>query len=1089
MLFADRQAGLIMRVNADHRRAGAGTREALVPVHRTRQGRVRLEVAGLYRSEVLKALLEERLAALAGVRQVRASALTGRVMVTFGNELRFEQLCEAIVEVLPACAQQAPASTQGPAGESAARRELDAEAVAWRASLAPTDSFAAPLRMLASGLAALPGALASLRSDLLGSLAASSINAEGVGAPQPIEPWFAMDLMQILQRLGGSVEQGLSQSEAGARLQHYGENSLAAAAKRGDIAIFISQFNSLPVGLLGASALVAVLTGGLLDAGVILGVVLINGVIGFVTERQAERTIASLSQTGVREVKLLRNGTTLTIPVEQVVPGDVLLLAPGTYVAADLRLLRVHRLTVDESALTGESLPVRKDADFTAKEDTALGDRKNMAYMGTHVTGGNGRGLVVATAAATELGQIQTMVGEAEAPETPMQKQLGRMGSQLALLSGGVCAGVFGIGVLRGYAWLEMLKASVSLAVAAVPEGLPAVATTTLAMGIGDMRKRNVAVRHIDAVETLGSVQVFCMDKTGTLTMNRMAVVALHAGGEALKVAEHRITGHQGEAIDALGRDELVRLMQVVALCSETELKGAPGQWSYDGSATENALVELAVESGIDVRALRDEQPTLKTRYRAEGRPYMVTLHPSRDGKHLLAVKGSPDEVLALCTQALEGGERVDLSDRQRDAIRLANERMAGNALRVLAVAYLELSLATMPSDLAGLVWLGLAGMADPMRPGMDQLIREYHAAGIETIMITGDQSATAQAIGKQLGLSGDKPLQVLESTKLDEMDAELLAGLVRNTHVFARVSPAHKLKIVRALQEAGLVVAMTGDGINDGPALKAADIGVAMGKTGTNVAREVSDVVLEDDNLHTMTIAIGQGRTIYNNIRKMIHFMVSTNLTEIEVMLGGVILGWGEVMNPMQLLWINLVTDIFPGLALAMEPAEPGIMQRPPRSPDEAIIAGDDLKRMLFESGAIGVGTMGAFIYGMRKYGLGPAPSTLAFNTLVLNELAHALSSRSKYRNVFGGETLEPNKHLTRAILGMAALQVVVSLVPGARKLLGTTPLGWMDLAAIGAGVLLPLIVNEATKPGWSPLPQPDANGDEQVASISRPA
>jgi Ca2+-transporting ATPase len=393
---------------------------------------------------------------------------------------------------------------------------------------------------------------------------------------------------------------------------------------------------------------------------------------------------------------------------------------------------------------------------------------------------------------------------------------------------------------------------------------------------------------------------------------------------------------------------------------------------------------------------------------------------------------------------------------------------MAGQALRVLGAAYRELDDGKMPGRTGQLVWLGLTGMADPMRPGMDRLIAHYHAAGIETIMITGDQSATAYAIGKQLGLSGDRPLQVLESHRLDEMDAELLAGLVRNVHVFARVSPAHKLKIVRALQEAGMVVAMTGDGINDGPALKAADIGVAMGKTGTNVAREVSDVVLEDDNLHTMTTAVSQGRTIYNNIRKMIHFMVSTNLTEIEVMLTGVMVGWGEVMNPMQLLWINLVTDIFPGLALAMEPAEPDIMTRPPRDPEEAIIARKDLGRMFFESGTIGVGTLGAFVYGTRRYGLGPAASTMAFNTLVLNELAHALSSRSKYRNVFGGEKLAPNRHLTRAILGMAALQAVVSVVPGARQLLGTVALGWADLAAIGAGVLLPLIVNEATKPGY---------------------
>jgi Ca2+-transporting ATPase len=728
-------------------------------------------------------------------------------------------------------------------------------------------------------------------------------------------------------------------------------------------------------------------------------------------------------------------------------------------------------------------MPVSKDHDFLGKDDTPLGDRRNMAYMGTHVTGGNGRGLVVATAAATELGQIQTMVGEAESPETPMQKQLGRMGTQLALLSGGVCAGVFGVGVLRGYAWLEMLKASVSLAVAAVPEGLPAVATTTLAMGINEMRRRNVAVRHLDAVETLGAVQVFCMDKTGTLTMNRMAVVALYSGGTRLKVAAHKVTDEDGHSVDPLERDELVRLMQVVSLCSEAEVKGVPGKWRYDGSPTENALVELAVETGIDVPALRAERPRLKTRYRAEGRPYMSSLHPYKDGKHLLAVKGSPEEVLGLCTTMLRDSKKVRLNQTLRAEIVSQNQRMAGQALRVLGAAFRELDEGSMPAKTEGLCWLGLAGMADPMRPGMDRLIAEYHRAGIETIMITGDQSATAYAIGKELGLSGDKPLQVLESHKLEEMDADLLAGLVRNVHVFARVSPAHKLKIVRALQEAGLVVAMTGDGINDGPALKAADIGVAMGESGTNVAREVSDVVLEDDNLHTMTVAVAQGRTIYNNIQKMIHFMVSTNLTEIEVMLAGVMLGWGETMNPMQLLWINLVTDIFPGLALSMEPAEPDIMDRPPRDPEEAIISRQDLKRMAFESGAIGLGTMGAFLYGLRKYGLGPAPSTLAFNTLVMNELTHALSSRSHYRNVFGGEKLEPNKHLTRAVLGMAALQVVVSVVPGARRLLGTVPLGWMDLAAVGAGVLLPLIVNEATKPAYRGLAGSPALTEPEVA------
>jgi Ca2+-transporting ATPase len=560
--------------------------------------------------------------------------------------------------------------------------------------------------------------------------------------------------------------------------------------------------------------------------------------------------------------------------------------------------------------------------------------------------------------------------------------------------------------------------------------------------------------------------------------MNRMAVVALHAGETAYQVRGKTVL-QDGRAVDPLKLEELTRLMQVVSLCSESGIVNDGGEVQLDGSPTENALVMLAIHGGIDVPALRAEHPVLRTRYRAEGRPYMVTLHPTAGGRYLLAVKGSPDELLKLCDHQIRNGRKVRLTDEARAAIVAENRRMAGDALRVLGVAYLELGSSRMPRQLGKLIWLGLAGMADPMRPGMDELIAQYHRAGIETIMITGDQSGTAYAIGRELGLSGDKPLKVLESTALENLDPALLAGLVKDVHVFARVSPAHKLKIVQALQDAGLVVAMTGDGINDGPALKAADVGVAMGGGGTNVARDVSDVVLEDDNLHTMTTAISQGRTIYNNIRKMIHFMVSTNLTEIEVMLAGIALGLGQPMNPMQLLWINLVTDIFPGLALSLEPAEPDIMQRPPRDPEEKIIDGRDFRRMAFESGVIGAGTLAAYLYGMRRYGDPAAASTMAFNSLTLNELAHALSSRSKYRNVFGGQSLSPNPHLTRAIAGMAGLQALVSLVPAARRLLGTTPLAAADLLFLAGSVLVPLLVNEMTKPA-APAPE-TLDGDEQ--------
>jgi len=1016
----------------------------VIPAHAAVKGRVRLKVTGLYRSTRLKLRLEQQLARMEGIRSAEGNSLTGCLVVLFDPGV---SLTELITQIESLLRQDCSGATR-PAGEQRRFRRFRVSNV--------LSGFAAMLRSLyADRPAPIP---------VFGALAGTAA-IPGQKQMQEIQPWHLMGMDALLRRLGVDVNLGLSAEEAAQRLQRYGENRLTGTEKRSDLAIFIEQFLSAPVGLLGASAVISLITGGAADAAVILGVVLINSAIGFVTERQAEKTISSLAESGVKAVSILRNGESQLIPVEHIVPGDILLLTPGTYISADLRLLRSHRLTVDESALTGESMPVNKDHSFAAGEETALADRKNMAYMGTHVTGGNGRGVVVATAEATELGQIQTMVGEAESPDTPMQRQLDQMGTQLALLSSAVCGGVFLVGILRGYGWLEMLKSSVSLAVAAVPEGLPAVATTTLAMGIADMRKRNVAVRHLDAVESLGSVQVFCMDKTGTLTMNRMSVVSVYSGGKEYEIREHRFLCG-GAPFDPMGREELVRLMQVVSLCSETEVHGTPAHYELEGSATENALVELALNSAIEVNDLRQRHGTLRTRYRAEGLPYMSTLHPYDEGKYLLAVKGSPDAVLALCGHQVKDGRRMRLTGPARDEILGQNERMAGNALRVLGVAYRELDEGQMPDKTDGLTWLGMAGMADPMRPGMEKLVAKYHRAGIHTVMITGDQSATAQAIGRQLGLSGDKPLQVLDSSALDEMDPELLAGLAKNVHVFARVSPAHKLKIVRALQEAGYVVAMTGDGINDGPALKAADVGVAMGQGGTNVARDVSDVVLEDDNLHTMAVAVRQGRTIYNNIRKMIHFMVSTNLTEIEVMLAGIAFGWGQPMNPMQLLWINLVTDIFPGLALSMEPAEPGVMQRPPRDPDEAIIEGHDLKRMLFESGTIGLGTLGAYYFGLRRYGPGAVASTLAFNTLTLNELAHAYSSRSSERNVFGGKKLPPNKHLMRAILGMGTLQALVSVVPAARRLLGTAPLNLIDLLTIGAGVMLPLIVNEATKP-----------------------
>ncbi|HJW81692.1 MAG TPA: cation-transporting P-type ATPase, partial [Acidiferrobacterales bacterium] len=752
------------------------------------------------------------------------------------------------------------------------------------------------------------------------------------------------------------------------------------------------------------------------------------------------------------------------VPAAELVTGDLLVLAPGNTVAADARLIEARRLTVDESSLTGESMPVAKHAARLAITDVSLVDRDNMVYRGTLVTGGQGLAVVVATGGASEIGRIQQLASEAQSPETPMERQLRVLGNQVVWIAIGVCGGVYVVGLLRGYGALQMLKTAVSLAVAAVPEGLPTVATTTLALGLRNMRRQKVLIRHLEAVETLGAVQTICLDKTGTLTLNRMSVTVLYSDAVRLTVAGGRVL-RDGREMDVRTQPGLRRLIEVAVLCNETEINGDSGAQVLNGTATENALVHMALSAGLDVLGLRARHARVRVDYRAENHLYMSTLHELAPGKRLLAVKGSPNEVLALCGFTLHGGATEVLNDERRQSILDENERMASEALRVLGIAYAEVDAETSTPE-NGLAWLGLVGMADPVRAGVPDLIRQFHTAGIETVMITGDQSPTAHAIGRQLNLSGSERLDILDSTHLETVEPEMLAALAQRVHVFARVSPSHKLRIVEALQCAGKVVAMTGDGINDGPALKAADIGIAMGRSGTEVAREVADVVLEDDNLETLIVAVSQGRTIYANIRKSVHFLLSTNISEITVMFGAIALGFGQPLNPMQLLWINLITDIFPGLALALEPPELDVLENSPRDPAEPIVRAADFRRILFEAGTLSAGTLAAYGYGVARYGIGPQAGTLAFMGLTGAQLAHAVSCRSERHSVFGAEQLPPNRYLTTAIGASLALQTATAFVPGLRRFLGLAPIALIDGAVIGAAALVPFVVNEASKP-----------------------
>ncbi|MGD2118125.1 MAG: HAD-IC family P-type ATPase [Chromatiales bacterium] len=996
---------------------------AISIVHDSVPGRLRLKVPKLYRRPAYKRQLERLLGAVPEINSVNANELTAAVLILHAPQIDAAQLLQDIADTLnEALAPRASFESAKPARRQPARvRQADATA----------------------------------------------------SSPQPQELWHVLSADAALARLQ-STEQGLVAAEIERRLQLYGANLLSKAQQRSALVIFLKQFQSLPVALLGASAVIALVTGGIVDAIAIGAVVMTNATIGYFTEANAEQAIARLDDLGPRRAEVLRDGRVALLPMESVVPGDILLLSPGTQIAADARLLHAERLSMDESALTGESMPASKNAAAVLSRETMLGDRKNMVYMGTLVTGGSGIALVVNTAAATELGRIQSLVETTHAPQTPMEIQLGRLGNQLGILSALVCVGVFGVGILRGQPWLQMLNSAMSLAVAAVPEGLPAVATTTLALGIKEMQQRRVAVRKLEAVESLGSLQVLCLDKTGTLTANHMSVVAMHHDGQDFSVHKNRVLQHDNEISIPDGHG-LQRMLEVSSLCSEVEIDAADG--SLSGSPTEVALVELAQANRIDVSQLRQQHQRVLLKMRAENRPWMSSHHKAGED-YLINVKGSPVELLQRSDWIMRNNDITSMTEADRDAITAANMKMASNALRVLAVAYRRVQ---DPRDTAttGLVWLGLVGLQDPLRDGMPELIEQYHRAGIKTVMITGDQSATAYAIARQLKLDGKGSVEILDSSRLDQLGPELLAGLVRKVDVFSRVSPAHKLRIVQAYQQAGKVVAMTGDGINDGPALKAANVGVAMGGSGTDVARSVSDVVIEDDNLHTMAEAVRQGRTIYANIRKSVHYLLSTNFSEIEVMLGGIASGMGQPLNPMQLLWINLATDIFPALALSLEPPDKDVMQLPPRPADEAIITNEKLGRMALESALISASALGAFLIGKSSGGLAKG-STLAFHSLTLAQLIHSTACRSDRYGLFNPASDKPRNHwLDMALGGTLALHLLTMVLPGFRRLLGTTPMGLRDLAVVVTAAVLPLLGNESIKAMRQHNSEPDDNNE----------
>jgi P-type Ca2+ transporter type 2C len=997
------------------RRAGSpGAAPAPAPVEvraAPAPGRVRLAVPGLRRVPERERPLEAALLAVRGVHFVQANAWTGNVLVLFDPSA-----C-SVDALVAACA------------------------TAWRREVTSRNGRVQP----SEGIRALP-------------------------APPPGEPsvdWHALPGHEVARRLHVDPRHGLAGHAADERLRQVGPNRMPEAHEPSLLNLLAGQLLNAPSGLLTAGAVVSLATGGLLEAGLIVLVLGANALVGAATERTGHRAIAALRRSPPIRVRVRRDGQERVMDAAEVVPGDLVQLWPGDPVPADARVLEAQRLVVEESALTGESHPVEKRVDEVPAR-APLADRRSMVYRGTTVVGGRGQALVVTTGERTVLGTLHLLAAEAEAPPTPMERDLDRLGRGLAIGATAICAGVMGLGLLRGSPLLFAAEVAVSLGVAAIPEGLTALATTVLALASGRMRRKGTLIRTLGAAEALGSVTVVCADKTGTLTENRMAARELYAGGRVWRISGPALRRDGGLALDGepvqAEVDPLVlRALRVGVLCSDAELESrSTGELVVDGSATEGALQVAALKAGLVPQEVRERYPRFDGRDRADLGRHMLTVHRI-DGRLLALVKGSPEEVLGLCVTTAEAdGSCVALDAECRTELLRANADMAGRARRVLALAERELPESYAPDELGrGYTFLGLIGLVDPIRPAVPAAIDALHGAGIRTVMITGDQALTATAVAHELGLARGSPLHVLEAGDLEALGPDALRGLVRDVHVFARVSPETKLAIVRALQANGEVVAMTGDGVNDGPALRAADVGVAMGQHGTELARELADVVLSTDDFSQMRDAVEEGRLVRANVQRVLHFLLATNASEVWVVAAAMAAGLPTPLTPLQLLWLNLVTDIAPGLGLAVEPREPGLMRQPPRDPREPILPKPLLRRMAWESGLIAASVLGVYSLGVLRAGRGPVAQTMAFGSLMGAQLLHVPLARAGAAPA----TASPrprNRPLAVGVALAAALQLLALFVPPLRGVLGGARLGLTELGIVAAGALLPITAIE---------------------------
>ncbi|EOU1910985.1 calcium-transporting P-type ATPase, PMR1-type [Clostridium perfringens] len=863
--------------------------------------------------------------------------------------------------------------------------------------------------------------------------------------------WYKKSKNEILQELDVDEKNGLSSTEALRRLEKYGKNKLETKKKKTLFKQFLSQLKDVMIYILIIAAIISAFLGEISDALIILLVIIINAVIGVIQESKAEKALDALKELSTPKALVKRDGSLKEILSEDIVPGDIVIIDAGRYIPGDLRLIDTANLKIEESAFTGESVPSEKDASFLPDKEIPIGDQNNMAFMSTLATYGRGVGVVVGTGMNTEIGKIAKMIEQEENDETPLQKKLSELGKILGFLAVGICILIFIISFFQGRDLLEMFLTSISLAVAAIPEGLPAIVAIVLALGVQRMVKKNAIIRKLPAVETLGSVSIICSDKTGTLTQNKMTVTTIYANDSYIKESEFNLNDNESKL-----------LVDCMVLCNDATYS----EKSQTGDPTEIALLESPFKLNILKEKLEKEFKRIDEIPFDSYRKLMTTVNLVDDKKARVFTKGALDSILSICNKISINGKLLDFTKEYKAKVLENSNIMSDKALRVLAFAYKDISKENIVLDSLekDLVFIGMVGMIDPPRLEVKDSIKLCKSAGITPVMITGDHKNTAFAIANELGIAEDIS-QAITGHEIDRFKEEEFNEKIINYRVFARVSPEHKVKIVKAFKSHGNIVSMTGDGVNDAPSLKAADIGVAMGITGTDVSKGASDMILTDDNFSTIVSAVEEGRKIYLNIKKSIVFLLSCNLGEILTLFTAILLNWNSPLQPIHILWVNLITDSFPALALGVDKTKEDVMNNPPRNPKESIFIKSDKIQLIINGVLIGGITLFAFKLGERLYADSLIHAqTMAFVVLSVSQLFLSLSLRSNTKSAFSLGIFS-NKYLVYSILLGIFLQVIIISISFIANIFKVTPLLLYDWIVVILVSLIPFAINEILK------------------------